>query len=500
MTAAERCDVVVVGSGAGGGVVAAELGRRGHHVVLLETGGHHIPRDFVRWELEANRKLWWPIRFAQTHPTGARPLVMVAGRCVGGGTTINTKVAIRATAQDYEKWHAASGLLGDGGAAFTGSDLAPHYERVETVLGVRERRDWPPSVRTVERGFAALGHALEPVTSYTDHNCSRCGSCLQGCPTNAGKSTLISYIHPTWKEDQLDLRAECTVERVLVERRDGVLRTTGVEYADVEGRRHRLDADVVVVAAGTLNTPQLLQRSGIVEQADSPSADLIGRNLGTHTARIVHGLFDEPQDSHLVYPITAKCRSFERDEDGGFVVEATTIMDPIGMAANLVDGDGMPLWGQPLVEAMRRYRHWAGLFLMTNDSNAGSVRALPDGGEAFEQPIDGADLERLERGYAFCAEVLRAAGASEIVSTGYITSHVQGTCRMGSDPTRSVVDAHGESHDVAGLFIGDGSVIPRTLSVNPSLTIMALADRLAEHIHADPAGYLSASSRVPANA
>jgi len=341
----------------------------------------------------------------------------------------------------------------------------------------------------VERGFRAMGTELTPVHSYTNFNCTLCGQCLQGCPTNSGQSTMTAYIHPSRAKDGLDLRANCTVTRVVMEKRGSRLRATGVEYLDASGTPQRVDAQVVVVAAGTLNTPQLLLRSDIVELArGSASSRLVGKNLGTHTGRFVHGYFDEPQDNHMVYPLTAHCTRFQRDEDGGFLVEACSIMDPIALGSNLVDENMIPLWGQRLADTMKEYRNWAGLFMMTNDTNNGTVSIGPDGQEKFEKPIPPPDADKLTNGFNFCSEVLRAAGATKIAATGYLTSHVQGTCRMGSDPRRSVVNSHGESHDVQGLFIGDGSVIPRTLSVNPSLTIMALATRMADHIHQDTSG------------
>src|SRR5665647_1324422 len=197
---------------------------------------------------------------------------------------------MRAHERDLAKWRDAGGL------DWTADDLAPHYDRVEARLGVRERRDWPTSVRTVDQGFRALGAGLEPVRSYTDANCMRCGSCLQGCPTNAGKSTLNTYIHDTWATGQLELRPNSTVERIVIEAGEA----KGVEYTGPDGSLRRVDAGVVVAAAGTLNTPQLLLRSGMPESASSGQ---IGRNLGFHPARIVYGLFDEPQDAHMVYPI-----------------------------------------------------------------------------------------------------------------------------------------------------------------------------------------------------
>ena len=149
----DRFDVVVVGSGAGGGVIAGELAQRGRDVLLLECGPHLRAADFTRWESKAAHDLFWPLRFAPL-PNGEL-VTFLAGRCVGGTTTINTKVAFRAHERDVAKWHPASGLTSDGSEPFSVSDLEPYYDRVEQVLGVRERSDWEKSVYTAEAGFPA---------------------------------------------------------------------------------------------------------------------------------------------------------------------------------------------------------------------------------------------------------------------------------------------------------------------------------------------------------
>ena len=473
----ERFDVVVVGSGAGGGVVAGELADRDRNVLLLELGPHRTAADFTRWEAKAAHDIWWPIRFALIDGGAGGAVALLAGRCVGGTTTINTKVALRAHAKDLAKWREASGIeLGT-------ADLAPHYDRVEQRLGVRERTDWRKSVHTVEPAFRELGAPLEAVRTYTDANCMSCGSCLQGCPTNAGKSTMNTYIHEAWAAGKLELRADARVERVLIEGGEA----KGVEYVDSAGATRRVDASAVVVAAGTLNTPQLLMRSGL---PDSPSSRLVGRNLGFHPVRLVYGLFDEPQDAHMVYPISAHSMAHQHDEDGGFVIEATTIQDPVAFATTLEDENG-PLWGAPLVEAVRNFRRFIGVLAMVTDENNGVVRLDDNGQEAFDAPFSSTEHERLAAALDFSRDVLTAAGASRVFWTGVASTHVQGTCRMGSDPERSAVDADGQSWDVKRLYVGDGSLVPRTLSVNPSLTIMALADRLAAHLHDDPHGSLS---------
>jgi len=473
-------DVVVVGSGAGGGVIAGELAERGRDVLLLEIGPHRKAEDFTRWEAKATHELWWPLRFAPLQ--NGEPFVFLAGRCVGGTTTINSKVALRVHDRDVAKWHPATGLTGDGSTPFSRADLDPYYERVEQVLGVRERADWTKSVYTVEAGFKALGAELHAVTSYTDPNCSSCGSCLQGCATNAGKSTMNTYIADALARGGLELRADAAVERVLVEDSEDGPQATGVEYVDPTGERRTVRAGAVVVAAGSLNTPQLLTKSGLTNQA-------IGRNLGLHPVRLVYGLFDEPQDAHMVYPVTAHCKKFQHDEEGGFVIEATTIQDPISFATTLTDENG-PFWGERLVEAVKRFRHWVGLLALCNDENGSRVVVDESGGERFDVDLLPADLERIESALRFSREVLEAAGARQVCWTGLSSTHAQGSCRMGDDPARSVVDRNGESHEVKRLFVGDGSLVPRTMSVNPSLTIMALATRVAEHLDADPNGYL----------
>ena len=213
-------------------------------------------------------------------------LALLAGRCVGGTTTINTKVALRAHERDVAKWHPASGLTNERGEPFAAADLEPYYDRVEQVLGVRERRDWTKSVRTVEAGFRALGVELEPVTAYTDANCMRCGSCLQGCPTNAGKSTMNTYIHDAWARGLLELRANAAVERVLIE--DGA--ATGVEYVDAAGERHTVRArrrrgrrgDAEHAAAPAPLRPRRTRRSGGTS-ASTPSASSTGSSTSRRT-------------------------------------------------------------------------------------------------------------------------------------------------------------------------------------------------------------------------
>jgi choline dehydrogenase-like flavoprotein len=164
-------------------------------------------------------------------------------------------------------------------------------------------------------------------------------------------------------------------------------------------------------------------------------------------------------------------------------------MDPIAFATAVCDEQGAPLWGQELVDVMRDYRRFTGLLVMINDENNGRAYVDEHGHDRYASNFAPSEVERIDAGLAFTRNVLTAAGARRVLATQLFTTHVQGSCRMGSDPARAAVDANCESYDVAGLFVGDGSLVPRTLSVNPSLTIMALALRLADHLDGATHGY-----------
>ena len=205
----ERFDVVVSGSGAGGGVVAGELAQRGRSVVLLEAGPHLTAADFVRWEAKAAHDFWWPLRMAMVDGGAGGTVPIFGGRCVGGTTTMNTKVCLpRARLRVREVARRERAARRRRRAVRGRGPRVPTTSGSSGSLGVRERADWPECVRTLDAAFRELGSELEPVDSYTDVNCMKCGSCLQGCPTNAGKNTMNTYIHAATAVGKLDLRAD----------------------------------------------------------------------------------------------------------------------------------------------------------------------------------------------------------------------------------------------------------------------------------------------------
>ena len=199
--------------------------------------------------------------------------------------------------------------------------------------------------------------------------------------------------------------------------------------------------------------------------------------------RVVYGLFDEVQDAHITYPISSHCMAYQHDEDGGFVLEASTIQDPIAFATTLRDERRAVLGAAP----RRRGEEVPLLERRARDGERrehGVGRRRRERQERFDLAFNERELGRIDAALEFTKEVLRAAGATQLAWTGIASTHVQGSCRMGDDPERSAADRNGKVHGVEGLYVGDSSLIPRTLSVNPSLTIMALATRLADHLAA----------------
>ncbi|HEV2225191.1 MAG TPA: GMC family oxidoreductase, partial [Nitrososphaerales archaeon] len=197
-----------------------------------------------------------------------------------------------------------------------------------------------------------------------------------------------------------------------------------------------------------------------------------------------------------MHPLSAHLPRFALEENGGYLLEASEVMEgPLGLAEVLVDEEGAAMFGRKLTGTMKEYKRMAGIFINIHDSNNGAV-VMEQGEDApparLFKPVTDSDLNKLEKARALAREGMVAAGARETYDTILLSHHVQGSCRMGEDRRASAVDSRGELHDVARLFVSDGSLIPRIIDVNPSLTIYALADRVASYLLSEQCVYLRA--------
>ncbi len=462
-----RADVCVIGAGAGGAVAAAELAEGGASVVVLEQGPHHDADRFSARPLDMLARLYRD--GGQTTTLGTPPIVLPLGRGIGGTTLVNSGTCFRTPPAVLERWRREFGL-----DALTEDALDPCFARVEHALSIAEVTPELAgrNAAVVRRGAQALGWSH----GYLSRNASGCvgsGVCAFGCPTSAKRHVGITYV-PRAEAAGARVLAGADVRRVLVERG----RARGVEARVAGGGRLRVEAPQVVVAAGTIHTPLLLARSGL-----GAASGQLGRNLALHPATGAFALMDEVVDMAKGVP-----QSLYVDEFAAEGIMLETVAGPPSYVAM-----ALPLAGRRHAEAMRDYRRLAQLGLMVSDSSRGTVRALA-GRPLIRYELDEQDVARFRTGLRRIDELFRAAGARAVhlpLPPGVapevarardlkpMAFHPLGTARADARPAHGVVDGDLRLHGAEGVHVADGSVVPSALGVNPQLTIMALATRLA---------------------
>jgi choline dehydrogenase-like flavoprotein len=479
------CDVVVVGSGAGGAVVAAELAEAGFDVIVVEEGGYHATEEFSPQASTMVRALYRDGGVSTT--IGRPPVQFVEGCAVGGSTVINGGMSWRTPERILDRWQREEGV-----ERIAPAEMERYFARVERFLSVSLQD--PETVgrdnQLLRQGAERLGWRVIPNLRNQVH-CAGTNNGAFGCPTGAKRSTLVTYI-PRALHFGARLLADCRVERLL---------TVGKRVVGVRGRvkqpggrslRFRIDARATVVAGGALQTPALLLRSGI----GSPSGR-IGRDLWLHPNAKVLARFDEPvagwKGVHQAYQVC------EFKDEG--ILMAAVNLPPAVLAMML------PLYGAALRDLLADYNHLVTAGVLAEDTVSGRVWAAPGGWPLTTYSLSRLDGERLVRGVALLCDLLFAAGAKRILlpfhdvpdllepdevrhlfarkipkeAITVETVHVMGTARMGGDPVRHVCDSFGKVYDSEGLYVADASLFPTPIGVNPMETIMALATRNAEH-------------------
>jgi choline dehydrogenase-like flavoprotein len=502
-----EADVVVVGSGAGGGVITAELTRAGRSVVVLEAGPFVDETTMPTDELDAYDRLYLDHGLLTTWDGS---VTMLAGTAVGGGTVVNWMTSIPAPMDVRAEWAAEHGIDGIDGAEFD-ADVAA----IEDELGVAPSTAIPPKDQVILRGGAALGWEAAP-TRRNATDCGDCGSCPFGCPRGAKQSGIRVHLAAAHASGaRIVERARVT--RVLIE----AGRAVGVE-AIVDQRRLVVRAPQVVVAAGALRTPAVLAASGLQHPA-------IGRHLRLHPVPVVAGLFDDPIDMWLGPLQAARSLQFGSGAPGrnGYAIESAP--GHPGLIALALPWEGTDAHG----DLLRRIRHVSPLIAITRDGGEGRVRPTKAGGVRIDYRLDAMGMATLRHAIVSMAGMLRAGGARSMLVAGTPTrwhgrdgfasgqeerwfaafedelrsfdfgpnrgavfsAHQMGSARMGAEASDHACDPQGRvragpragSGVVGGLYVGDGSLFPTGLGVNPMITIMALARRVARTVAAEAA-------------
>jgi choline dehydrogenase-like flavoprotein len=487
-------DVCVVGSGAGGAVIAARMAMQGRRVVVLEMGGHYNSADFHQLELWGYKHLWY--RGGAT-PTADGNVTLLAGSTLGGGTEINWMNCVRTPQVVREDWVRDYGLEG-----LDTPEFDYYMDVVEKRILSSPRTAWYNSqnLRMKER-CERLGYLSKQTHVNWDpklFNPLMAGYTGFGDQTGGKQTARRTYLLDAYRHGARII-VGCRADHIVVQQG----RATGVEatWSDPQGRQARVTvrAAQVVVACGSLESPALLLRSGIGGPA-------VGKNLRVQPGGAVYGIYNDKQKGWWGSPMTANCEQFTDTGNGyGFYMEIPAFGP--GFVASVIPWTS----GRQHKEMMTKVPFVSTFIWFLRDRGSGEV-TIDNAGNAVHtyQLVDSIDQKNFRRASAEAVRIHEAAGAREILfslshgqliwkrgqdlenyiqsimkqplldgAQPMISAHQLCTCRMGRDPATCVADTNGELYDVKGVWIGDASACPTSLGANPMVTIMALAERTA---------------------
>jgi choline dehydrogenase-like flavoprotein len=514
------CDILIVGSGAAGGVLAATLSElTNRRIILVEKGGHYTSSFFNQREWDMG--VLYAGRAARSTADGAIPVR--GGECVGGGTTVNYALAFDPVAAVWDRWKRERGLTGfsfnpdahDYGV--TGLNMASALADVRARINVEEVADEAvnDNNRLLERGCRTLGLSSKRF-ALNMRGCIGCGFCGEGCAYDRKQGTLVTYV-PDAVGRGVRLIHHCEIDRLEFVRRGSELtavgaharvrpNTAGSQTNSVDPGDLHIRAPLVIVCAGAIESPVLLQRSGHPDPHQ-----LIGRGLILHPSLPILGVMDAPLTNYR--GISGSIYSDHFYLTHGFYYECLFGHPVYGSVV-------LPFIGVDHFDLMRQYPRIGGFGVMLVDtpSRANRVewRAATAERRIFYE-LSAADRDRLRVAARAGVEIMFAAGAREVLlpsseaigplptprfrraeqavhcdslaftphQTTITSAHCQATVKMGEDPVNSVVDSRGRSHHVRGLVVCDSSVFPESCGANPMLAIMTLARYQGRRIAAE---------------
>lgn len=500
-----QADVIVVGSGSGGAIAAYELARAGKKVIILEAG-RYVPSATFKEDFTDSMQRMYQDNALQTNSTG--DLILLQGAMAGGSSVLDATVCDRVPAFVLKQWQQEHGLEN-----LTEADINAHYEKIENRLAVHENESHEinDNANIIARGCEAMGWGWKPVSRNVSQ-CALTGHCIAGCASDRKQSMLVTYL--PW--------AVASGAEVYVDAHVDFVNTRNGRASAVEGRiidpdtrevvaTFMAEAQLVILAAGAVQTPLILQKSGIGQQSG-----MVGRNLSVHPFVTVIGKFAEP-----VYGWRGALTGVEvthfHPEETGHVLMTSGLAAPMQLIAQgeLAEGDDH-------VKFMQSYRNFAAFNVFVHDHGQGYVHWVGDpytGEKRLEWNLSRGEFDHFKAALKHAGRIMFAAGAEKVHLPAYdiaVANNVfeldasvdkieygalglftlrmlafepQGTCRMGRDPFSSVVNPWGECHEVKGLFITDASIIPTETTTHAHMTVCALSSYIVENILLKPNSY-----------
>lgn len=488
-------DAVVIGSGAGGAIAAYELAKAGKKVIVLEAG-RYVPSEKMTEMSAVSLGTMYADNGGQANAQG--DITILQGACVGGSTVVNAALCFRTPDYYFKLWGEKYGLTN-----LTTEVMTPYFETVEKNIWITPNEEWEtsPGAEKIKEGLDATGLNIG-VAHRNVKDCALTGFCFAGCKADRKQSMLVTYL-PWAQAHGAEIFADTRVNMITAQ--NGVASGVTAAMYDPNTKEKIADmtvkAPIVVLAAGPVQSPILLLKSGLAN-----SSGQVGQNFACHPSLSLTGEFDEPVNDFTGATHSVFVDDFTLPDEngvGGFIL-LNAIEQPVFAAASQNPGTG-----KPYVNLMEKFANTIRLITLLHDKNSGSV-TYENETKSINYSVDDEDFESMKDGLKINARVLLAAGAARVyVPTTlakviesedqvdavidelsndksrypYVSFHPQGTLRMGADPASTVVNPTGETHDVKNLYVLDASILPTSIGYNPSETVYALASYISDHIN-----------------
>ncbi|PXX50430.1 GMC family oxidoreductase [Aquitalea magnusonii] len=494
------CDVLIIGTGAGGGMTAEVLAQAGLDVLMVEEGALRTSRDFRLLEAKAYPELY---QESASRKTADKAINILQGRTVGGSTTVNWTSAFRTPPETLAWWGERYGLQGLNPQA-----MAPWFDLAEARLGIADWQTDPnPNNSVLERGCQALGLKHGRIRRNV-RGCWNLGYCGMGCATNAKQSMLVTTI-PGALQHRAGLLARARVDRLLpaadgktLQGAEGSL--LAADGHGLTGRKFAVRARHVVLAAGAIGSPAILLRSQL-------GGAQVGRRTFLHPVVVSGAVMPQRIEAYNGAPQTVYSDHFMHTQplDGplGYKLEVPPV-HPLLMGVTLSG------FGAASAGLMQQLPHLQVVLALLRDgfhpdSQGGQVRLRQDGSPELDYPLNDVLWDGVRRSWLTMAELQFAAGARQVqvlheqadlqsswkatraqilqlplkpLLARVVSAHVMGGAAMSSQPEEGVVDEYGRHWQLRNLSIIDGSVFPTSIGANPQLSIYAFALRAAHHL------------------